>query len=116
MKIHQGSCHCGAITFTATTDIEKVMECNCSHCARKGFLLTFIPKEQFTLLTGEDNLTEYLFNKKHIHHLFCKTCGVQAFSHAADKDGKETVAVNVRCLPDVDLTTLTIEKFDGKNY
>ncbi|MFZ2252561.1 MAG: GFA family protein [Minisyncoccia bacterium] len=116
MKTHTGSCHCGAVTFTVAADIEKVMECNCSHCARKGFLLTFIPKEQFVLLAGEDNLTEYLFNKKHIHHFFCKTCGVQAFGSALGEDGKETVAINVRCLPDVDLATLTIEKFDGKSY
>lgn len=116
MKTHSGSCHCGAVTFTLNADIEKVMECNCSHCARKGFLLAFIPAEQFTLLTGKDNLTEYLFNKKHIHHLFCKTCGVQAFSHATDNDGKETVAINVRCVLDIDISTLTTEKFDGKNY
>jgi hypothetical protein len=116
MKTHTGSCHCGAITFTVTADIEKVMECNCSHCARKGFLLAFIPKEQFTLITGEDNLTEYRFNKKHIAHLFCKTCGVQCFGRGTSPDGKETIAINVRTLPDLDLATLTIEKFDGKSY
>jgi hypothetical protein len=116
MKTHTGSCHCGAVAFTVTADIEKVMECNCSHCARKGFLLAFIPKEQFTLITGEDNLTEYRFNKKHIAHLFCKTCGVQCFGRGTSPDGKETIAINVRTLPDLDLATLTIEKFDGKSY
>jgi hypothetical protein len=40
--IHQGSCHCGRIAFEADTEIETVMECNCSHCARKGYLLHFI--------------------------------------------------------------------------
>lgn len=116
MKTHQGSCHCGAVTFTVDTDLEKVIDCNCSHCARKGFLLTFVPKEQFHLITGEENLTEYFFNKKMIHHLFCKTCGVQAFGHAAGPDGKETVAVNVRCLPDIDPNTLTITHADGKSF
>lgn len=116
MKTYQGSCHCGAITYSVTADIEKVMECNCSHCARKGFLLAFVPAEQFTLHTGEDNLTEYRFNKKHISHLFCKTCGVQCFGKGTSPEGKETVAVNVRTLPDLDLSTLTINKVDGKNF
>jgi hypothetical protein len=116
MKIHQGGCHCGAVTFTVEADIEKAMECNCSHCAKKGFLLVFVPRAQFTLLTGEDNLTEYLFNKKHIRHLFCKTCGVQAFGYGKGHDGSEMNMVNARCLPDLDLPTLTITQVDGKSY
>ncbi len=79
-------------------------------------ILTFVPAEQFQLLTGEENLTEYLFNKKHIHHEFCKTCGVQSFGHAPGPDGKEMVAVNVRCLPNVDTTTLIIDHADGKSF
>lgn len=116
MQTHKGSCHCGAVTFTATADITKVLECNCSHCARKGFLLTFIPSTQFTLHSGEENLTTYLFNKKHIHHLFCKTCGVQAFARAQNATGEETIALNVRSIPDIDLSTLTIEQIDGKSF
>ncbi len=116
MKTHTGSCHCGAVTFTVTADIEKVIECNCSHCSKKGFLLAFVPAEQFTLLSGEDNLTEYRFNKKHIAHLFCKTCGVQCFGQAKNKEGIETIAINVRTLPDLDLSTLTITPVDGKSY
>lgn len=116
MKTHHGSCHCGAVTFTATADIESVLECNCSHCSRKGFLLSFIPAEQFELLTGEDHLTEYRFNKKLIAHLFCKTCGVQGFARAKNAEGKDTVALNVRALPDLDISTLTIQKVSGKDF
>ncbi len=114
--IHNGSCHCGAVTFTVDTVIEKVIECNCTHCARKGLILTFAPRAQFTLITGENNLTEYRFNKERIAHQFCKTCGVQTFAFAANKDGQPTASINIRCLPDVDRDTLTIEKVDGKNY
>ncbi len=116
MKEYTGGCHCGAVVFNVTADIEKVMECNCSHCARKGFLLTFIPTEQFTLVRGEENLTEYRFNKKHIAHLFCKTCGVQSFGRGKNSEGKEMIALNVRCIPDIDPHTITIEQIDGKNF
>ena len=116
MKTHQGSCHCGAVTFTVNADIEKAMECNCSYCSRKGFLLHFIPREQFTLISGEENLTKYHFNRHHIDHLFCKTCGVQAFAYGKKPDGTEIVALNVRSIPDVDVAALTIEQIDGKSF
>ena len=64
----------------ARSDIGTVISCNCSHCARKGFLLTFIPPEQFELLSGEDALTEYRFNTHNIAHLFCRDCGAQPFA------------------------------------
>jgi len=113
---HKGSCHCQAVTWEAEADISEAMECNCSHCSRKGLLLAFIPADKFELKSGEDNLQEYRFNKKHIAHLFCKTCGVQSFSRGKDQEGNETIALNVRCIPDVDIESLKINKFDGKNY
>ena len=36
-----GSCHCGAVQFTVDGEPDQALECNCSHCARKGFLLWF---------------------------------------------------------------------------
>lgn len=116
MKMYTGSCHCGAVTFEVETDLAKVIECNCSHCSRKGFLLTFVPEVQFRLLSGKENMTEYRFNKKVIAHLFCKTCGVQAFGTGQDEQGNKTVAVNVRCLDGVDPKSLQPEFFDGKSW
>lgn len=114
-KTYSGSCHCGRVRYEVTTDLARVMECNCSHCSRKGFLLSFVPSEQFRLLSGEDALTDYQFNKKVIHHLFCATCGVQSFGRGPGPGGVEMVAVNVRCLDGVDRSTLSVTQFDGKS-
>jgi hypothetical protein len=115
MKKHTGGCHCGAVRYEVETDLTKAMECNCSHCSKKGFLLHFVPAEKFTLLSGEGNLSEYRFNTKKIAHLFCKACGVQSFGRGTGPDGEAMVAVNVRCLDDVDLKSLEIVPIDGKN-
>jgi hypothetical protein len=53
--------------------------------------------------------------QKIVHHLFCHTCGVGSFAKGRAPDGTEMVAVNVRCLDDVDLGQLTPTPFDGKN-
>ncbi len=111
---HTGGCHCGKVRYEVETDLGSVITCNCSHCGKKGLLLAFVPESQFTLLSGEDRLTGYRFNKKIIRHLFCKECGVQSFSRGAGPHGP-TVALNVRCLDDVDLDALTLTKYDGKN-
>lgn len=81
----------------------------------KGVLLAFVPAAQFKLISGEDNLTEYRFNKKVISHLFCKTCGVQSFGRGEGKEGP-TVAINVRCLDGVELENLTVTPLNGKDY
>lgn len=115
MKTHKGSCHCGAVTYEATGDFTTGYKCNCSHCQRKGFLLAFIPASDFKLLSGEDNLNTYLFNKKHINHQFCQTCGVESFALGDVGDGNVTAAVNLNCLEDFDLEAVTVERFDGRN-
>ena len=113
----EGSCHCGAVTFSIEGDVSEVYECNCSHCARKGFLLHFVPHEQFTLETPDAPLTEYRFNTHSIAHLFCPTCGTQAFGRGkTPKTGREMIAVNTRCLEDLDLEMVKRTPVDGKSF
>ena len=112
---YQGSCHCGAVAFEATLNLEHLVTCNCSLCSRSGAILTFIPSSQFVLVSGEDKLTDYQFNKKVIHHLFCSVCGVRPFGRGTGPDGSEMIAVNVRCIHDIDVFALQPTQFDGKN-
>ena len=116
MNTYTGGCHCGAVRFEVISTLEKVIECNCSHCEKKGLLLTFVPKTQFTLLQGEVELTEYRFNKKKIAHLFCKVCGVQPFGHAQNPEGMEMSAINVRCLDGIDIHSISPTPVDGKSW
>ena len=112
--VHTGSCHCGRIRFEVDGDIAQVMECNCSHCARKGYLLWFVPKAQFRLLTPESDLATYTFNRHVIQHHFCPTCGCAPMGFGKDpRTGAATAAVNVRCLPGLDQSKLKVLPFDG---
>ena len=113
---YQGSCHCGAVAFTVEGEPPaKAMSCNCSHCRRKGFLLTFVPAEQFTLDQGADQIETYDFNRHMIHHKFCRTCGTQAFAEG-ESGGSAIRAVNLRCVPAVDVDALELEKVDGASF
>lgn len=113
MKKYLGGCHCGAIKYEVETELDKILTCNCSHCHKKGLLLNFVEKDKFKLLSGEKELTDYRFNKKAIRHLFCRTCGTQSFSEGVTFP---KIAINVRCLDDVDISKLTLTHFNGKDY
>ncbi|MBL8630437.1 MAG: GFA family protein [Rhodospirillaceae bacterium] len=114
--VHQGSCHCGKIAYEVDGDVTNVIECNCSHCSRKGYLLAFFPRDKVKLKTPESDLSTYTFNKHAIQHHFCGTCGCAPFGFGTDPKGNKTAAINVRCLPAVDLGTLNITKVDGRSF
>jgi len=116
-QTHTGGCQCGAVRYEVSADIGEVIACNCSRCGRLGSLLAFAPAVDFKLLAGEDATTEYQFNRHAIHHLFCSTCGIQSFSRGKrPSDGADMVAINVRCLDDVDPDSLKVKKVDGRKF
>ena len=114
---YSGSCHCGAVTFTVAGDApDTAISCNCSHCRRKGLLLNFGPGDSLTIDSGEGGLVTYLFNKHAIQHRFCAVCGCQPFATGTGPDGSAMAAINLRCVPDIDIDALTIQKVDGARF
>lgn len=116
MTLYHGSCHCGRVTFQVETVLDKVVECNCSICTKKGVLHHRVTPERFTLLTGAESLALYQFDTKEARHYFCKECGIHPFSNP--RAAPDHYTINVRCLDDVDLSSATFEvvKFDGRNW
>ena len=113
---YKGSCHCGQISFEVDGDLEQAMECNCSHCSRKGYLLWFVPRSQMKLLSPEAGIGTYSFNKHVISHRFCTNCGCAPFAFGNDRSGAETAAINVRCLEGVELSSLKRVPVDGRSF
>jgi hypothetical protein len=116
-QTYTGGCQCGAVRYQVALDMDQpVIACNCSRCGRLGSLLSFAPASDFTLQSGEANLTEYQFNKHAIHHLFCSTCGIQSFARGTrPSDGAEMVAINVHCVDGIEPDALQIKNVDGRS-
>lgn len=114
MPVWDGACHCGRVRFRVEGKMERVVECNCSICRRKGYLHWIVPTSDFTLVAGEDALTTYRFNTGVAQHRFCSVCGVAGFY--VPRSHPDMIDVNVRCLAGVDLATLRLERFDGENW
>lgn len=116
MQTYRGSCHCGAVRFEVDADIQYVVECNCSICAKRAALLHPAKPSQFRLLSGEDALTLYQFGTRTARHYFCKHCGIFPYGHP--RIDPRMVMVNVRCLDGVDPNDPKImrKRFDGRNW
>ena len=113
---YQGSCQCGKVAFEVEGEINEAYSCNCSRCARLGGLLWFAPREKFTLLRGEDDLTTFKFNKNVIEHRFCRHCGIQSFALGQDPRGNKMAAINIRCLDDFAPDSVPVKQVNGKAF
>jgi len=116
MTTYQGSCHCGRIAYEVDGELTQAIECNCSHCSRKGYLLWFVERPQLKLRTPEDDMSTYLFNKHVIQHRFCPNCGCAPFGLGEDPKGKAMAAINVRCIEGVELGALKRIPYDGRSH
>jgi hypothetical protein len=75
-----------------------------------------VKSDGFRLLTGETDLTKYVFNTRKNHHFFCKHCGVRAFGVGNETPMGKMVGVNVMCLEgvsDEELSKVPITYVDG---
>ena len=109
-----GGCHCRRIVFAVQGRPERVIECNCSICTMKGYLHWIVPRDRFRLITPQENLATYSFNTRVARHHFCSNCGVAPFY--IPRSDPDKIDVNARCLDAIDLTRLTIDHFDGRNW
>ena len=98
--LHKGSCHCKAIEFEIDSDLEKKMQCNCSICIRKNAKMIMVPKSNFKLLKGKEDLSLYQFNLNLAEHFFCKHCGI--YTHHNRRTDPNGMGINLGCLDDVD--------------
>ena len=88
MKV-EGSCHCGAITFDAEVDPERVTLCHCTDCQTltgTAFRTTVqAPVATFVLKTGTPKIYVKTTAESGLprHQAFCENCGTPIYASAA---------------------------------
>ncbi len=104
-------CHCGAIGLEVDAELEGLVECNCSTCARHGFLHWKVPNSAVRLLTQSQPMTAYLWRDPYGHQ-FCPVCGVGLARGGYPGD---RMSVNARCVEGIDVFRLEVSRYDGRN-
>lgn len=93
-------------------DAAELLDCNCSICAKAGYLHLIVPAARFRLLQGRDALTAYRFGTGAAEHLFCATCGIKSFYRP--RSHSDGWSVNARCLDTP--VELPVRAYDGRNW
>ena len=108
-----GGCHCGGVRFeVALLAVVEAQTCNCSMCAKSGFIHVIVPESRFRITRGAERLAEYSFNTRVAKHLFCAECGIKAFYRP--RSNPDGWSVNARCLDEA--VKLDLSAFDGQNW
>lgn len=96
--------------------IDRVTECNCTLCAKKGILHHRVAPGNFRLLTPESAIGLYQFGTRTAKHYFCKACGIHTFTNPST--APDMISINVRVLDNFDLAAAKpmVVPFDGQNW
>ncbi|RAL63058.1 hypothetical protein DID88_004143 [Monilinia fructigena] len=106
---HEGSCHCGAITFTVTLKWPfpkyTVNSCTCSICTKNGYLLVYPMRQDVKFLDeSESKMGSYKWGRKIADH--------RSFWETDPR--KDMVGINVRNFKNIDLEAMSYTYFDGR--
>ena len=96
-----GSCHCGAVKFTAELPqgLASARRCSCSLCRMRGAVAVTSTPQGFRITEGRHKLATYRFNTRVAEHHFCATCGI--YTHHKRRSNPNQLGVNVACLEGV---------------
>lgn len=99
MKIN-GACHCGAISFTAEIDPERVVACHCTDCQiMSGSVFRTIvmaPIETFSLQGEPARYVKTAQSGNRRAQMFCPNCGTPLFGMAAEN--ATAVVIRLGCV------------------
>ncbi len=125
LKVHTGSCHCGAVRFEADVDLaEGTTKCNCSSCTKARSWLVFTRSDHFGLIAGAESQADYQWTPPGrsgptIQFHFCKICGIRTPACGElEAMGGTFYAVQIPLLDGIDpdeLAAAPIRYVDGRH-
>lgn len=74
-----GKCNCGAVEFSADTEVADVFVCHCSICRSStgggGIAVALVSTSDFNWLQGQSSVTYWTKPGHDWHTSFCRICG-----------------------------------------
>jgi hypothetical protein len=108
----EGSCHCGAVTWSFEGVPDGATACNCTLCRRYGVLWAYDYENEGIRVAGP---TKAYSPGSAIGFHFCPNCGGLAYWRSLEpgSDGRRRIAVNLRFAEPEAVAAIPIDHFDG---
>ena len=106
-----GSCHCGAVRFEVSAQIDELTTCDCSLCVIKNAVMAKVHEDALTVTAGEEALSLYQWNTRRAKHYFCNRCGIYTFHRK--RSAPDHYGVNVFCLDNFDVASMPVRATEG---
>lgn len=92
------TCHCGAVSLTATLPygLSDAARCTCSFCARRQAAAVTAIASSVTVTKGAEFLTLYTWGTGTAQHYFCKVCGI--YTHHQRRSDPTECGINLGCI------------------
>ena len=82
MEENKGSCGCGAVKYTLTSEVMNVVNCHCNMCKEHNgspfSSYAALPHTALNIETGKELITKYQAGTAQKH--FCKECGTPLYN------------------------------------
>ena len=95
-----GSCHCGAISFTADVEPSQVLACHCTDCqilsGAPFRTIVMVPIERFSLQGQPKSYVKVAQSGNRRAQVFCPQCGTPIYSAAAESP--TAVVIRLGCV------------------
>jgi len=120
MTTYRGSCHCGAIEITLTSDKNpeemRVGRCGCSFCRRHGARTMGDLRGTVEFRSAPNALSRYRFGLGITDYLLCANCGAYVGAVMAEENGTiGIVNVNSLDLRDTFDAAPPLHHYDGED-
>ena len=107
-----GSCHCGAVRLEVDTPPDRVTDCACSICRRKGALWAYYSPKQVRIIPATGATSIYVWGDKEIEFHSCRICACSTHWAPVDKSYGR-MGVNMRMMDPEILAAARVEKITG---
>lgn len=99
----QGSCHCGAITFEAEIDPDRVRICHCTDCQQLSGtafrVMVPCPEERFHLTKGDPKIyIKTAESGRKRQQAFCGNCGSPLYATSDEAPGSRSLGIRIGVL------------------
>lgn len=109
----EGTCHCGAVSWSFDGVLESATACNCTVCRRYAGLWAYDYENGGVIAVSGP--TRIYTRGTAIEFHFCGTCACIAYwrGQRIDEQGRRRIAVNLRLTEPGPIAHLLIDHFDG---